>query len=262
MTRSKRCSEEAEDGEAGDEMSEEEQGQDEEDEDENDEEHEDGQDDDEIEEMLMDKLTDKLYDLGLNDYDQEEDADYSPDEVQDDELDEDELASVLGLRGNAMKAMKAMKKKAMKAMKKKKKAMKKYKKPVRTLKRLAFAGKIKKTKTGLTKDDLVKNKHGKIVSKKNSARGKKSPWIAAVNAARKALGTKGFKAVKKGSPLYLRAKSLYKPPMKSMKLMEQLSDSSFPLMALCALFVGAGLAFVMLRFRRSPSKPRQEPLFG
>merc|ERR1719377_170366 len=111
--------------------------------------------------------------------------------------------------------MKAMKKKAMKAMKKKKKAMKKYKKPVRTYKRLAFAGKIKKTKTGLSKEDLIKNKYGKIVSKKMSAKGKKSPWIAAVAAARKALSIKGFKAIKKGSPLYLKAKSLYKPPMKS-----------------------------------------------
>merc|ERR1711988_2065411 len=104
--------------------------------------------------------------------------------------------------------MKAMK--AMKAMKKKK-AMKKYKKPARTYKRLAFAGKVKKTKTGLTASDLMKNKHGKIVSKKNSARGKKNPWIAAVNAARAALKTKGFKAVKKGTPLYTKAKSLYTP---------------------------------------------------
>merc|ERR1719316_2921 len=114
----------------------------------------------------------------------------------------------------------------MKAMKKKKKAMKKYKKPVRTYKRLAFAGKIKKTKTGLSKDDLIKNKHGKIVSKKMSAKSKKSPWIAAVMAARKALGTKGFAKIKKGTPLYTKAKSLYTPPMKAMKvkLTEVLTD--------------------------------------
>merc|ERR1711977_438908 len=84
----------------------------------------------------------------------------------------------------AMKAMKAMKAmsamKAMKAMKKK--AMKKLK--AYTNKRLAFAGKISKTPTGLTKADLVKNKRGKIVSKKNMAFGLKSKWIEAVLKAR------------------------------------------------------------------------------
>jgi len=73
-----------------------------------------------------------------------------------------------------------------------------------------FAGKASKSKGGLTKGDLVKSKSGKIVSKKASARGKKSPWIAAVAAARKALNLKGFVAIKKGSPLYNKAKQLYK----------------------------------------------------
>merc|ERR1711988_1150486 len=97
------------------------------------------------------------------------------------------------------------------------KKMKKYKKPARAYKRLAFAGKIAKTKTGLSASDLVKNKHGKIVSKKKAAFGKKSPWIEAVMAARKALGVKGFAKIKKGTPLYTKAKSLYKPksPMKA-----------------------------------------------
>merc|ERR1719160_2422693 len=117
----------------------------------------------------------------------------------------------------AMKAMKAMKKKKklMKAMKKKKKAMKKLK--AYTLKRLAFKGKIKKTKSGLSASDLVKNKHGKIVSKKVSAKSKKSPWIAAVMAARKALGVKGFSKIKKGTPLYTKAKSMYTPMKSAMK---------------------------------------------
>merc|ERR1712070_834074 len=108
----------------------------------------------------------------------------------------------------AMKAMKAMKvAKAMKAMT----AMKAVKKvSARLAKRRAFAGKTAKTSGGLTKNDLVKNKAGKIVSKKASARAKKSPWIAAVQAARKALGVKGFAAIKKGSPLYNKAKALYK----------------------------------------------------
>jgi len=73
-----------------------------------------------------------------------------------------------------------------------------------------FAGKASKSKGGLTKGDLVKSKSGKIVSKKASAKGKKSPWIAAVAAARKALNLKGFVAIKKGSPLYNKAKQLYK----------------------------------------------------
>merc|ERR1711904_64516 len=108
--------------------------------------------------------------------------------------DDDELASVLGLRGGA--AMKA------------KKAMKKLK--AQTQKRYAFAGKMGKTASGLTKSDLVKNKHGRIVSKKMSLRGSKSKWIDAVMKARKALGTKGFAAVKKGTPLYTKAKSIYR----------------------------------------------------
>merc|ERR1719321_1764985 len=104
-----------------------------------------------------------------------------------------------------MKAMKAAK--AMKVMKAKKAA-----KPIsyRLARRRVFAGKADKTKTGLSKGDLVKSKSGKIVSKKASARGKKSPWIAAVMAARKALKVKGFCGIKKGSDLYKKAKELYK----------------------------------------------------
>merc|ERR1712185_586919 len=44
-----------------------------------------------------------------------------------------------------------------------------------------------------------------------SAKAKKSPWIQAVANARSALKLKGFVTVKKGSPLYAKAKSLYKP---------------------------------------------------
>merc|ERR1712097_121421 len=99
----------------------------------------------------------------------------------------------------AMKAMAAMK--AMRAMKKKVIS-------ARLARRHAFAGKIDKTKTGLSKSDLVKNKTGKVVSKKASLRAKKSPWIAAVQKARKELKVKGFAAIKKGTPLYKRAKEL------------------------------------------------------
>merc|ERR1712025_121377 len=102
--------------------------------------------------------------------------------------------------GKAMKAMAAMK--AMKAMKKK---------PVsaRTAVRRTFAGKLSKTNGGLTATSLVLNKHGRVVSKKQSARAKKFPWIAAVLRARAALKIKGFSAIKKGTSLYAKAKEIY-----------------------------------------------------
>merc|ERR1711865_295390 len=92
----------------------------------------------------------------------------------------------------AMKAMAATK--AMKAMKKKVVS-------ARLAKRHAFFGKIDKTQTGLKKTDLIKNKNGKIVSKKKSQRSKANPWLAAVKKARTELKIKGFCAIKKGTPL-------------------------------------------------------------
>ena len=103
----------------------------------------------------------------------------------------------------AMKAMKAMA--AMKAMK----AMKKKPVSAHLAKRHAFFGKLDKTATGLKKTDLVQNKHGRVVSKKNHLRGKQSPWIAAVQKARKELKIKGFSVIKKGTPLYKKAKEFY-----------------------------------------------------
>merc|ERR1719324_401614 len=94
----------------------------------------------------------------------------------------------------AMKAMKAMKKKPISA---------------KLAKRHAFFGKIDKTASGLKKTDLVESKKGKIVSKKKSLLGKKSPWIAAVQKARKELKIKGFAAIKKGTPFYKKAKEFY-----------------------------------------------------
>merc|ERR1739848_660807 len=88
----------------------------------------------------------------------------------------------------AMKAMKAMKKK--------------------TVSKIG-RGRYAKTIGGLTSKDLFKNKRGRIVSKKMSAKGKKSPWIAAVQKARKALKITGFSAIKKGTPLYAKAKEFY-----------------------------------------------------
>merc|ERR1712124_165636 len=115
--------------------------------------------------------------------------DYAVDEVDDDQHDEDELASVLGLRGGAaMKAMKAMKAMAaMKAMKKSNSASKIAK--GKFAKALVFRGTKAKTSSGLTKGDLIKNAHGRIVSKKQSAAGKKrfsgiKKWTEAVKSAR------------------------------------------------------------------------------
>merc|ERR1719333_1825496 len=109
----------------------------------------------------------------------------------------------------AMKAMKAMAAmKAMKAMKKK--AVSKIAKgPL--ARAVVFRGNKVKTTTGLKQTDLMKNSYGKIVSKKASAAGKKryaniKGWISAVSKARKALGVKGFVAIKKGSALYKKAK--------------------------------------------------------
>merc|ERR1712146_304555 len=96
----------------------------------------------------------------------------------------------------SMMKMKAMAKKGMKKSMKKKVYSKRY------IKVAVFKGLTMKTKDGLKKDSLVKNKHGKVVSKKMSARGKASKWIKAVTAARKALGIKGFAVIKKGSALY------------------------------------------------------------
>merc|ERR1712183_464425 len=79
-----------------------------------------------------------------------------------------------------------------------------------------FSGRKEKTSSGLKKADLMKSKSGKVVSKKRSLLAKKTyastigKWTAAVTKARKALGVKGFVAVKKGSALYNKAKQFYK----------------------------------------------------
>jgi hypothetical protein len=75
------------------------------------------------------------------------------------------------------------------------------------------AGKTK-TSGGLTKANLIKNKSGKIVSKKASAQGKARKFPKAVVAARKALGIKGFCPIggktAAGQRLLKKARSLYR----------------------------------------------------
>jgi len=189
------------------------------------EEAEEGQDEeaanDEFTDKLVDKLTDKLAEQALI---LDVPLENNDDDVEDDQEDSEELSQVLGLRGGAaMKAMamKAMAMKAMKAMAMKAMAMKamkaKKKSKIamgRMAKSMVFKGSKVKTSGGLTKSDLMKNKAGKIVSKKQSAKGKSlytkhgSKWASAVSKARKALGLKGFVPIKKGTPLYTKAKSL------------------------------------------------------
>merc|ERR1711872_673407 len=55
-----------------------------------------------------------------------------------------------------------------------------------------YFGKKVKTVGGLTKSDLTKNKHGRIVSKRLSAKSQRSKFPKVMIAARKALNIKGF----------------------------------------------------------------------
>ena len=68
----------------------------------------------------------------------------------------------------------------------------------------------KRTAGGLTAEHLMKNKKKRVVSIKRSYNGADSPWITAVKKARAALGIEGFEAVKKGRPLYAKAKEFFK----------------------------------------------------
>merc|ERR1711879_743432 len=81
-------------------------------------------------------------------------------------------------------------------------------------------GTKEKTGSGMTKDRLMRNKFGKIVSKKASAAAKKSyqtsgakAWAECIKQARKSLSLTGFVAINgkqaAGKALYAKSKSLY-----------------------------------------------------
>jgi len=132
-------------------------------------------------------------------------------------------------------AMKRSMKKAMKAAKKAMKA-RSMKKAMKSMKRRAmkvsivatnklaklsvFRGKKVRTSGGLKKNDLIKNKNGKVVSKKASLKAKKAyangigKWAKATVAARKQLGIKGFCPIggksAKGAALLKKVRSLYR----------------------------------------------------
>merc|ERR1712096_91269 len=87
----------------------------------------------------------------------------------------------------------------------------------RFAKAVVLRGGKEKTVGGLTKDKLMRNKRGKIVSRKSSASGKKAfgniqDWVSSVVAARKALQVTGFVAINgkslQGKALYAKSKAL------------------------------------------------------
>lgn len=90
--------------------------------------------------------------------------------------------------------------------------------PVRGTRSQVFRGtRLKVKTTGQTKNELMKNRRGKIVSKKANAAGRRTfkrngldKWNKAFMQARKNLKIKGFVPCKKGSPLYKEAMRLYK----------------------------------------------------
>merc|ERR1719277_2932527 len=73
-------------------------------------------------------------------------------------------------------------------------------------------GTKEKTAGGLTAKDFMKNKYGKVVSRKKSALSKHRVWPQAVQQARKALSLTGFVSINgktaEGKALYAKAKSI------------------------------------------------------
>mmetsp|Transcript_2621 Transcript_2621/g.4818 ORF Transcript_2621/g.4818 Transcript_2621/m.4818 type:complete len:172 (+) Transcript_2621:67-582(+) len=116
-----------------------------------------------------------------------------------------------GMKKPAMKVKKTVMKEAKKNTKKSKVAR------GRCAKLLVMRGKKEKTAGGLTRDALMRNKVGKIVSKKRSALGKRQfkhieEWVGSVSTARKSLKLEGFVAINgkslQGKALYVKAKAL------------------------------------------------------
>merc|ERR1719265_4995 len=87
----------------------------------------------------------------------------------------------------------------------------------RFAKALVFKGTREKTAGGLTRDSLMKNKRGKIVSKRNNAKCKRAfknveTWVEAFVQAREMLRVEGFHAINgktlQGKALYYKTKAL------------------------------------------------------
>merc|ERR1712173_353778 len=109
----------------------------------------------------------------------------------------------------AAKARRAAKPKAPKAAKKavRRTKVKKAKRVTRKMQtgsfRKVWNGTSKFTKGGLVKDDLMLNKRGKVVSKKQFKKGQafagKGGWMTAVMKAREELGITGFCLMNRGA---------------------------------------------------------------
>merc|ERR1711988_684466 len=87
----------------------------------------------------------------------------------------------------------------------------------RLAKSQVFKGTKEKTVGGLTKDSLMRNKRGKVVSKKSNAKGKRAfknveTWVEALMQAREMLRVEGFHAINgktlQGKALYYKTKAL------------------------------------------------------
>jgi len=93
----------------------------------------------------------------------------------------------------------------------------------RLAKALVFRGSREKTTGGLRRDMLMKNKRGKIVSKRAAAAGRRSyakiqDWVESLMDARAALRLNGFVAVNgksiQGKALYVKTKAIRMTRMK------------------------------------------------
>merc|ERR1719265_2891283 len=87
----------------------------------------------------------------------------------------------------------------------------------RMAKALVFRGSREKTSGGLTRDSLMRNKRGKVVSKRQNAKGKRAfrnveSWTEAFMQAREMLRVEGFHAINgktlQGKALYYKTKAL------------------------------------------------------
>merc|ERR1719219_1359031 len=87
----------------------------------------------------------------------------------------------------------------------------------RLAKAQVLAGKYEKTVGGVRAEGLMRNKRGKVVSKRQSARGKLmyknvKDWVEAVMTARTALHCTGFVAINgqslQGKALYIKSKAM------------------------------------------------------
>merc|ERR1711918_266046 len=93
---------------------------------------------------------------------------------------------------------------------------------------------------GLNKAALLKNKRGKVVSKKQNAAGKRAykhiqSWTNAVKAARKELKVRGFVAVngktQQGKAIYVKAKAILAPEVRAL-LKTELAGAVAPFVVL------------------------------